>query len=212
MKYLGIVFSLLIILGCNRIHPNFDDSEVAVAEEKSCGFIQNSLGQRVSWNEKMPVIFYFSSSVPEDYRISITKAAEEWNSATGKKIIQMQSEVIAADEWKSDGKNIIYWVDRPDVFTNPFIQAKSLIRWSGNMITDVDILVNAYDWSFRSDASLAEGILDLESLLVHEFGHALGLVHQNINKSVMFSNLAMETKRVTPFEKPDVEAIKCEYQ
>lgn len=207
----GIFGIFLLCLACKQMHPAFEDSELATASEKSCGFIQNSSGQRVSWKGHLPEIFYFSEGVPKDFRKAILKAAQRWNESMGEEMIKIESEIAASTEWKNEGRNIIYWIDKPGVFNNAIIQAKSLVRWSGRSISDVDILVNAVDWAFVSDKN-SKGILDLESLLVHEFGHSLGLAHQSSAESVMYSILSLDTKRNIPFEKPDVEDVKCDYQ
>lgn len=212
MKLAILLLGIILLASCKQIHPAFEDSEIAVAQEKSCGFIQNSAGQRVAWKQNLPVQFHLSTSIPKAFQASIKKAVDSWNESMGKKMIELDSTAVENSEWKNDGQNIIYWIDHGDVFSNPLLQAKSLIRWSGNQITDVDILINANDWIFSADGKIGNGVLDLQSLLVHEFGHSLGLTHQATSQSVMYSTLALDFKRVSPYEKPDVEAMKCEYQ
>jgi hypothetical protein len=208
-----ITLAFLIIslsLACQKIQEAFTDQEVVPAAEKSCGFLQNSFGQRVSWQGRLPIKFQFNRGVPTEYRARILSAAQQWNSHYGREMIKIIEPSDTSEKWSNDLKNIIYWIDQAEVFSNRFVQAKSLIRWSGADITDVDILINAFDWKFVQ-GELTQGTLDLESLMVHEFGHALGLVHQDTFESVMFQSLSLNTVRNSPQPRPDLESLKCEY-
>ncbi len=189
----------------------YEDVELSQSEEASCGFVQNSYGQRVSWKNQLPIQYYIDQSVPEKYRAAITKAAEDWNKSSGKNLIQIQTETTNSSQWAIDGKNIIYWVTTSGAFSTNTLQAKSLLRWTGERMSDVDILVNAVDWTFYLDEADNKRELHLESLMVHEFGHALGLLHQSTYKSVMYMSLGSNVVRNAPYQDPDLKGLGCEY-
>ncbi len=173
--------------------------------------MQNSVGARVSWDNRVPVVFQIDQSVPENFRAAIVSAADDWNRSSGKTLIQISSEIANSTEWKIDGKNIIYWVTKTGVFASTTQQAKSLLRWNGPQMTDVDILINAVNWTFYVTDTQDKNALHLESLLVHELGHALGLAHQPLAKSVMYMSLGGGVVRTQPLQDPDLQDLGCEY-
>jgi hypothetical protein len=210
-RILFIVINFLA-LACNKV-STYEDVELSSADEKSCGFVQNSGGARVSWKNQIPIVFYFDQSVPENYRSAIVRATEDWNTNSGKILFSISRTIVSSPQWNIDGKNIIYWINRDGIFANPMQQAKSLLRWTGNTLSDVDILVNGHDWNFYMEPgeTNAKSSLHLESLLVHELGHALGLIHQPSQKSVMYMALGLYIIRDIPTQEPDLEDVGCEY-
>ena len=64
-------------------------------------------------------------------------------------------------------------------------------------ITHADILVNYDDWSFSTTGGSG---FDLETVLLHEFGHFLGLGHNDssVSESVMYPNVSSLTTNRVP--------------
>lgn len=211
LRFCLLLLSSVSLLACNQIKLPYQDVQLSSAEEPSCGFVQNSAGARVSWKGQVPATFYLDQSIPEQYRPAILAAAEDWNRTAGRTFIVISTEIVNSAQWAQDGKNIIYWVTKESVFTNTLQQAKSLLRWSGVNLADVDILINAVNWQFYLTDAKYGNQLHLESLLVHELGHALGLAHQESMKSVMYKSLGGAVVRNVPTASPDLEGIRCEY-
>ncbi len=178
-----------------------------LSPEASCNFVQNSKLQRVSWKAKSAK-FYIHKSVPEVYRDAIHRAADHWNEKVGRKLISIEAVVGGDLNPNRDGYNIIYYMKKWEA-TRKTEQARTTIYWSGDQIYEADVRINAEDHEFSADIEL--GKVDMESLLVHEFGHAIGLAHVNPDhKSVMHSHLAngLDRREITTF---DLKSISCEY-
>lgn len=53
-------------------------------------------------------------------------------------------------------------------------------------IYDADIELNSFHYKFSTDATGSTDQVDLENTLTHEFGHALGLAHSQVQEATMF--------------------------
>lgn len=210
-----------MIAACAK-NDSYEDVNVASLQEPSCGFISNSKGYRISWEAQRPVIFYFSANFPMEHRQEVRDAAQRWNAGLGFSLIQISNSTVASTVTTADMINTIYWITEDGTFKTTE-QAKTIARWRNSMLVDADILINAKDWTFNhipvagesgyKTFSAVANNLDLESLSVHEFGHSLGLTHQNNPvDSTMFPSLSSNSIRNIPLEQPELEGLKCEYQ
>lgn len=176
--------------------------------QPSCNFVQNSEGQRVSWGGDSKVNFYVDKSVPNQYYASIQAAADSWNQKLGREQIVIAGWTQTAGSPTQDGQNVIYFVSSWDAnLVNE--QARTTIFWNGNRITEADILIDAANFSF-STSGTEPGRVDMQSLVLHEFGHALGLKHVTDVPSVMVPTLAYDFLRRAP-QAFDMSSLKCEY-
>jgi len=200
-KFISLIFLLAINLvwlqGCGNKNLAQD----------SCNFIQNSEGQRVSWGGDSTVNFYVDASVPTTYLPVIQRAADTWNTTIGHQQIVVAGWTNKAGIQAQDGMNVIYWKTDWDA-NQPSEQARTTIYWSSNRMNEADIMINAKNFKFSIDTP-APGEVDLQSLLVHEFGHALGLKHTTAT-SVMVKTLDYDVLRRAP-QPFDVASIRCEY-
>ncbi len=193
------VFSLML-QSCGR----------KVAPEESCDFVQNASGLRVSWKGRLPIRFSVHESVPEVAYKAIEEAAAEYNRKLGKLVIQI--DVWGAGGPKTperDGVNIIYWMESWETGQQSE-QARTTIFWSGKQIYDADIRLNSANFDFHTSVSTPVRGVDLISLLVHEFGHALGLGHVNHEESIMVTSLPSGVSRREVSMK-DLTSLACEY-
>lgn len=193
---------ILLAQACSRPLP----------PEEACNFVQNPEQQRVSWNKKLPVRFYIHESVPKEAYSAIDRAVEEYNQrlAGGKEVLRIIARGSSGDlSPEKDGYSIIYWFKTWDD-DRKTEQARTTIYWSGAQIFEADIRINADDFEYFFDEATPVSHVDLTSLLVHEFGHALGLAHNVTHGSVMNLSLAEGQER-RKLSDTDLSSLRCEY-
>lgn len=180
--------------------------------QESCNFVQNPDQQRVSWKGRLPVNLVLHSSVPSTAYAAIDRAVSEYNSRLGNgreifKIVERGKE--GPLDPQKDGSSMVYWFTTWDA-NKPTEQARTTIYWSGVQIFEADIRINARNFSLNLDQATSFSNLDLESLLVHELGHGLGLAHTNASGSVMnFSlNEGQDRRKLSD---GDLGNLHCEY-
>ncbi len=185
---------------------------MAFGSQDTCNFItttvlSNSL--RISWKSATPVNLVITKSVPAEFDTEIFAAVEKWNSTLGKNLITAARDNSFPNDPGNDRVNAIYWSTTWD--TDVIQQARTAVRWDISRLIDADIRINAKDFSFYKTADTApHAQVHLESLLVHELGHVMGLAHINENQSVMQTYLLSATTRNQPGA-VDVRSMKCEY-
>ena len=108
-----------------------------------------------------------------------------------------------------DGVNVIYWLSNWG--TQPSNQqANTTIYWVNNNVTEADVRVNAQNFTFSDSSTTSPANVDVQSLLLHELGHILGLKHDDSTPSVMATYLQTGTQRRTLLSS-DLSHIQCEY-
>jgi len=179
--------------------------------EDQCNFVLNSVDQRVSWNGRTPVVLYIHESVPKKYRKVVDIAMEKWRYALGTQLFKLGG-VVNTGGPAQDGSSVIYWRKSWDVDRQEE-QGRTTIYWTGTQIFEADVSINNRDFEFFWSDEPEPNKVDVESLLVHELGHVLGLSHSAIKGSVMVSSLpkgVVSSARRNP-DKADLDSLKCEY-
>jgi len=209
-RCLGAVFLLThVLLACGKLPtlgPPDGNGKLATASQEDCGFVQNSYGQRVSWKQSLPVKMYIDSTFPQQYETVLRSAATQWETLVGKSLFTFERAATATTP-AHDNRNVIYW-------ENPWsadmtLQGMTTLSWQDNQLTEADLHVDAQYFTYYVDTPQAATDVHLESLLVHELGHVLGLKHVG-GESVMLSVLNYLTIRDLPTD-DDKAHIKCEY-
>jgi hypothetical protein len=181
----------------------------ATRNQNACNFVQNVDQQRVSWKGNLPIHFRVHRSVPPEARPAIQRAINMYREVLGR-------EIFVIDNWEADGPDIpqkdglstIYWMHTWEA-DRAKEQARTTLYWNGDQIYEADIRVNAANFRFDFMPGTL-GQIDLESLLIHEFGHVLGLTHDPTIGSVMnFSLNEGQIRRHLGIV--DLASLHCEY-
>lgn len=178
--------------------------------QPDCGFVQNVYGERVAWKKGLPITLYIHESVPQTAYTAIENAVKDWEVAMGRPMFRVGGYGIKSSATpQQDGVNMIYWMPTWEV-EKASEQARTSVYWISNEIKETDIRVNATNFSFFTDTPTSSRDVHLESLILHELGHVLGLKHEDHSNSVMATYLAYQAKR-TDISARDKDSIRCEY-
>jgi hypothetical protein len=179
-------------------------------EQPSCGFVQNIYGQRISWKTAEPIQLNVHTSFPSEYLPALENAMNAWNISTGrKKFIIANRNFSGPLVQKKDGVSVIYWFNEwePEKIAE---QARTSIYWAGNVMQEADMRINNKAYTFYLNQPITYTEVHLESLLIHELGHVLGLKHRETAGSVMATYLSASTVR-NKVSAEDVTDLTCEY-
>ncbi len=127
----------------------------------------------------------------------------------GRAVFRIQQTGYQSPGPSQDGMNVIYWMTSWES-NKSTEQARTSVYWVGDQIKEADIRINDKNFDFYLEAPKAGSDVHLESILVHELGHVLGLKHRDDSGSVMATYLSAQTKR-TSIASVDIEDLKCEY-
>ena len=177
--------------------------------QPACGFVQNVYGERISWKDSSAVPLFVHESFPANMLPALQKAMARWDQVLGRQAFRIAQTGYQSAGPSQDGVNVIYWMKTWEA-TKTTEQARTSVYWVGDQIKEADIRVNNKNFNYYLDGQAAGNSVHLESLLVHELGHVLGLKHRDEAGSVMNTYLAAQTQR-TAISKTDVQDLKCEY-
>ena len=170
-----------------------------------------------------PLNIYLSDAFTTQQADAIKRGGNSWETALGGKnwfdfnpVAQHEvtNSAFSGDALGRDNQIVVYK-------TTQWQSDRGVIAYAQNMVTaynegtsseyriisSSDIMVNFRDNTFR-DAVVTTGDYDLETVILHEFGHMLGLLHtdqypsSNKNTSVMYPSIGRGDTRRTPFQ-PD---------
>lgn len=195
----SVILILISLLGCASPSPQPD-----------CNFLKNQFNERVSWKDQAPVTYYLHSSVPVEFRTSVEYAANKWNSAAQRTLITISPFVVPGPiNATRDGKNVIYFYTS-NWSSKSTVQGEAKVNYFGDMFLDTDIILNGVNYKYYTLGNSVPDAVNIETLLIHEMGHTLGLMHSKDQDSVMFGFLAKNMER-TEIESSTVDSLKCEY-
>jgi predicted Zn-dependent protease len=206
--YSGVV-TLLTGLVLTACAPSFK-MQPSTVNQADCGFVQNVYGERISWKNSGVIPLQIHESVPTEMQAALERAIKVWEDAVGRPLFTIsQTQTKTANVSRRDGVNTIYWLNTWED-DRASEQARTAIYWEGDVIKEADIRINAKDYTFYDQFATSDRDVHLESLMVHELGHILGLKHQDSSGSVMATTLASQMVR-NKISNKDVESIRCEY-
>ena len=216
MRYLIalILPGLLVLVGLQAFSKTNTSTRAQSSwEDDSCGFVQNIYNKRLSWQGNLPIKLYVHESMPEQMMPALERAIATWDKSMGRKMFEIVK--THKDGGKDinafkDGTNSVYWYTKGEWKGEKDDQAKTVISWVGNQIRQANILINADTIKFYSEVATGVNQVDLESVLLHELGHVLGLKHNDKRPGIMATYLKENSER-RKILTADLDSVRCEY-
>lgn len=177
-------------------------------KQESCGFIQNGYGERVSIPIGKSIKFILHKDTSPFEEKETLAAAQEWNNIFEKDVIIIDTSKKSTNEFDKDSlTNVIFFASKWN--NKEKEQAKTFLRWVGTEITAASIAVNRKNFRFEGEVDNRKQV-DLKSLMIHEFGHALGLKHNDEESSTMNSDLP--SYKVRNILQSDIRNVSCQFK
>ena len=210
-KWISLVFAPLALVFLQACGPNpLSFLQPSYSPQEDCGFVQNVYGQRISWKGNLPIPLYVHESYPKEYIGALQSAIQKWEQLAGKPLFQVMGYGSGGPlNPRQDGSNVIYYMNTWED-NRPSEQARTYVYWVGDVIREADIRINAKNFTFYWQSPKTNSDVHIESLLIHELGHVLGLKHNDSGGSVMATYLSALTTRVA-IAGLDTKSLKCEY-
>jgi hypothetical protein len=97
----------------------------------------------------------------------------------------------------ANGLDRVNWIGWAQGGLDRLTLALTTVTRDGTTLTDMDVVLNDKDWKWDSFNSGRAGIADIQSLVAHEWGHAIGCDHVPLRTSTMYfaTNTAMVSLR-----------------
>lgn len=182
--------------------------------QDDCGFVQNVYGERISWKGQLPIpLVLHRNLIIEDIQ-AVEAAIKVWGDFAGRPLFYIAgTDYSGAEKAQMDGVNVIYKMNTWDP-AKPNEQGRTAMYWVGDQMKEGDILLNASP-RFNLYTDFPKGKenqadVHLESLLVHELGHMLGLKHNDQTPGVMGTYLEAAAVR-TSLGDAERASLACEY-
>ena len=147
----------------------------------------------------------------DDFLAAIRRAANTWTYAAEADITFTYAGSTASTKVGFNGANEIVFVNDGlvDGAGNNRPLATALVFYMKSTIVETDIKINdAYTWYAAGSLSTAE--FDLQSVVLHELGHWLGLGHDEDDQAVMYAQMATGIVKRALFEN-DLQGIAALY-
>ena len=161
---------------------------------------------------RFPITFHVNPKNIDQKDIeSIKYAAQVWNKYLNKKAIVLK----ISNNFEKNSKNKVseIFFERNEWTRQSSEQGYTSSFYYGDYILESDIIINNFNYSYynldkNNLSSYIPNKVNLESLMIHEFGHALGLGH--VDYTLMDPTLALGTNRINLTSK-DLDYLKCKY-
>ncbi len=200
---------------------------------KDCRFFStDNLGRNLSWAH-FPIVLWLQSSMPDKYIESFHTAAQVWEDRFNTNFFDFQRlrEKSLVTSWISSlasffsfdwpiaseeesGKSIIYWDQNLNEDNSYVYVAKTHHDHVESRIIKSTVRINATLYRYYTNTDIAndrigEDDYHLESIIIHELGHVLGLADNDREDSIMGPFQPKE--EIEELEEFDYRNILCEY-
>jgi hypothetical protein len=149
------------------------------------GFRVGSTTVDVKWPAAPVRYFVNDRNIPgvtaSDLRAAVARAAATWQGVPGTTLRFEEQGMTTATPVGLDGRNTLGFLDRPDL--DRVLGATSLlIDSSSGTLVEADVFFNTrFTWSVSPQGE--DGRVDVESVVLHELGHVVGLGHSAIGET-----------------------------
>ncbi|MBW3624278.1 MAG: matrixin family metalloprotease [Armatimonadetes bacterium] len=167
----------------------------------------------INWNNtpmKQPIslVGYYvnPSGAPPGFSETIQAAARSWSGISGTNIgFAFLGASTQTDQ--HDRRNVIYWNSAGAGLSSETLAVTTTWTLSDGQITEFDMEFNGTK-RFATDGN--RNSFDLQSVAVHEAGHAIGFGHEDVLTSVMKSTIAQGSMKRVLFD-TDIEGARALY-
>jgi len=164
------------------------------------------LGSTAACVPKQPMPIALQDTWSDAERARLLRDMQRWEEATNHLVRFLPSPAPfhdATGEFEradlDDGVNVLYKIERPNADTDALMAATGEQLLGYNFSTDVLIFHYKVAFAFWSDSGE-----ELDSVVLHELGHHLGLGHNRLHPAVMNDLLTGEITCITRW---DIEAF-----
>jgi hypothetical protein len=151
------------------------------------------------------------NGLQDDFLAAIRRAANTWTYAAEADVTFIYAGSTTSTKVGFNAANEIVFVNDGlvDSAGNSRPLATAIVFYMNSTIIETDIKINdAYAWD--AAGSLSETEFDLQSVVLHELGHWLGLGHDEDEQAVMYAAMATGTVKRALFEN-DLQGIAALY-